>query len=129
MGCDIHLYMEKKTDNGWERVRYIHDLYFRSYWQFAQLGMTGRAYGTEPLFELKGLPQNLSEFVQRELDEYGGDGHSPSYLTLQEMGEKLASNKDAGPQIWEIFEEMQSLFKKHKLEDKKDFRLVYWFDN
>lgn len=41
--------------------------------------------GFIPISQPKGLPKNVSKEVKHESDEYGRDGHSHSYLTVQEL--------------------------------------------
>lgn len=43
--------------------------------------------GFMPISESKGVPMDASEFVQRKNEEWDGDGHSHSYLTVKELVE------------------------------------------
>ena len=132
MGCDIHLYVEKKKDGAWQPVTGINEQkckYYRdrikesegeaenvkqylaerlakeetashsflydgrNYALFSILANVrnhpewGRARkrGYEPICYPKGLPDDVSDFVYGEADEFGCDGHSHSYLTVSEL--------------------------------------------
>ena len=87
MGCDIHMYIEKKDkEKGqWEAVDYSDDIDVgRDYDLFCFLA--GVRCGEEPQhFERKGLPDDLSPEVREECEGWGSDGHSHSWLTLEEL--------------------------------------------
>ena len=114
MGCDIHLYVERKVDDKWitadkwtpdpyahegEESRLIVDYDDRFYGQrnydlFAMLAdvRNGRGFagcvtgaGFNPISTPKGPPDDISPEVKRESDEWGVDGHSHSWLTLAEL--------------------------------------------
>jgi hypothetical protein len=114
MGCDIHLYVEVKDENGvWKSA----DTWFEEDGQFStyETGMSfvnhafysGRSYdlfsilasvrngrgfagvetgaGFVPIAEPKGVPEDMSPEYQRVVGQWYGDGHSHSFLTVQEM--------------------------------------------
>lgn len=105
MGCDIHLYVERKLKNGdWAMVQNmdvpINDeslrpwgpngepqggcwrLSGRNYNLFANLAGV-RGFGPDP----KGLPGDLSPFVAEEYERWLGDAHSASWSTPLEFME------------------------------------------
>lgn len=112
MGCDIHLYTEQlKTVNNvtaWLNV----DLYEvdycangetgfdiceqyrgRSYDLFAALADV-RNYGhITPMSQPNGLPADCHATTRKQSEEYGIDGHSHSWCTLQELYDYQAANK------------------------------------
>ena len=99
MGCDIHLYKEKRVSNAWVtadkwepseydegriRVPYKDQFNVRNYNLFGFLARGVRrehVYG----FIQRGLPFDCSEQVNSEADYWGRDGHSHSYLGLNEL--------------------------------------------
>lgn len=115
MGCDIHIFAEVKKDNKWEKVGKIFNCpYFneneeengwnykftdspyrgRNYNLFAILAdvRNGRGFagvkigdGFNPISDPKGLPEDVSEEIKANSDEWGGDGHSHSYFSLLEL--------------------------------------------
>lgn len=115
MGTDIHLYTEvKKHINGkemwvncdlWEinpyyrygddeDKKYDRELSLvslfgdRNYQVFGILADV-RGTGNPIISEPKGLPNDVSDIVKEESDNWDSDGHSHSYLTLREMVEYL----------------------------------------
>lgn len=93
MGCDIHMHVEQKTNNHWEHVdSNAYD--GRNYNLFAILanvrngnGFAGikTGEGFNPIAMPKGLPSDVSAAVQSESDSWDCDGHSHSWLTLEEI--------------------------------------------
>lgn len=105
MGCDIHWYSETKRNGVWECDQADsfekdedpdyehHDMNNfpnrgRDYWLFGLLANVRSAptYGFDP----KGIPENLSHEVKTIFDEWDTDGHSHSYLTREELKNKLS---------------------------------------
>jgi hypothetical protein len=115
MGCDIHLYVEKKDETGkwisadkWtpdpcveedeEPRMWVHwdDRFYRNrnYDLFTILadvrnrrGFAGCVTGTgfNPISVPRGIPEDASPEVKRESDHWDGDGHSHSWLTIAEL--------------------------------------------
>ncbi len=112
MGCDIHLYVEVKTPEGWRsadkwskedygedgsRVDVDYDDRFyrdRNYDLFAILAdvRNGRGFagcdtgdGFKPIAAVRGLPQDVSPDVKASSDRWDCDGHSHSWLTVAEL--------------------------------------------
>lgn len=111
MGCDIHLFGERRVDGKWESVDewvtedfagYIYTsvkrdarLYDgRNYDLFAILANVRNGYGFAgvltgtgfiPISEPRGLPTDVSPEVKANSMDWGGDGHSHSWLTLREL--------------------------------------------
>lgn len=126
MGCDIHVFCEKRVfkyddvekKNGiwvsadkWTRndyqvlypeggerkweVNYKDSLYYnRNYDVFAMLADVRNGYGFagidtgdgfEPMFSPRGIPNDACEEIKSEVEIWDCDGHSHSYVTLQEI--------------------------------------------
>lgn len=108
MGCDIHMFVESKSKDGkyWFKAgKEFKDSYFdpkkpmsdyneittdepyqgRNYSLFALLADVRNDHDLTPLSEPKGLPKDVSEEIKEKAEEWGGDGHSHSYFTLQEL--------------------------------------------
>lgn len=114
MGCDIHLFVERREDDQWVsadtwepipeteqeyedgRVRRRTKVFYgeRRYDLFAILadvrngrGFAGRDFGyrLRPIAKPRGLPDDTSQEVRDEADRWGDDGHSHSWLTLAEL--------------------------------------------
>lgn len=159
MGADIHLWLERKLPNGkWvmhdrcgkisreaygiERpppeVDYFgghayHLVDRRNYRFFAALAGV-RGEGPEP----RGLPPDVSDYVQHEVDEYGSDGHSHSWMTAQEfmpifaehhLGSEYAVEVVGGRTTWEkLFERIFSTYL-YGPDGIGGYRFVFFFDN
>lgn len=99
MGCDIHLYIEKKKNGKWVPAQGFMDtgnydntpdvpypdkqLSDRDYLLFGFLA--GVRDTTNQHFKPKGFPKDASKEVKAVFNEWGDDGHTPSYLTLEEL--------------------------------------------
>ena len=102
MGCDIHSYAEKKVNGKWEKVGEVFPMdewdrnYYkkdfndspfdwRSYPMFGFLADVRNYSNSEYLSEAKGLPDDISKEVQEKADDWEGDGHSHSWLSVKEL--------------------------------------------
>jgi len=114
MGCDIHMYVEYKKDlpikgtkereekwiNGdyfkynpffktWEDEEEFSRLELhgsRNYQLFSTLaGVRDYSQKVVPVSEPKGVPDDACEYVKKESEQWGSDGHSHSWLTLKEL--------------------------------------------
>jgi hypothetical protein len=113
VGCDIHLYVERRVDGVWtscdtwtddkydegEVKRKVVE-YQNSFWcghnynLFAILANVRNGYGFagfptgegfQVISEPRGLPSDCCELIRTASDEYGVDGHSHSYHTLAQL--------------------------------------------
>ena len=99
MGCDITMYVERKGHDGkwhncdyfvqsisspgkYNRIPLFDD---RSYALFATLADVRNYGNTDYICKPKGFPDDASEYVRAEYEDYGIYDHSHSYLTLQEL--------------------------------------------
>lgn len=100
MGCDIHMFTEKKIGDRWETADFFHyapgifneieltRLEFmgdRNYRLFARLADIRNGYGVEPIDTPRGVPKDLSEYVQNWYDTEHGWTFGHSYLTLRDI--------------------------------------------
>lgn len=135
MGCDIHCWAEIKKEHGWHPVlgdafaglgKWYGDSPFecRDYTLFSYLADVRNSHGawTKPIDEPRGLPEDVSPYVQEQSDECGVDGHSHSYLSLREL-EACEYITDTYPQ------NLLELRKRLLIEGGSEIRIVFWFDN
>lgn len=169
MGADIHMFIEKRMPSGsWACVRNLNeslhsealgvltratvpkDFVFTAYWDlvsrnyelFARLAGV-RGEGPPP----KGLPDDVSEFVEAEYEGWGHDAHSVSWYSADEfvqiytrtdwaddedtpLNPYVARRLDSGTEM------SVALFLRDKAsvyvqdhESVDDYRFVFWFDN
>jgi hypothetical protein len=114
MGCDIHLYVEKRVNGAWEsadkwspneyyseeggnkeQVKYEDAFYNnRNYKLFSVLADVRNGYGfagiptgevITPICSPKELPKDCTDKVKLESEIWGCDGHSHSWLTVAEL--------------------------------------------
>jgi hypothetical protein len=110
MGCDIHFYVERKVNGLWVtadkwspnpyspdvmKVDYKDEFYSgRNYDLFSILANVRNGYGFAgittgagftPISNPKGVPPDCCSEYRKEVECWGNDGHSHSYLTLKEI--------------------------------------------
>lgn len=105
MGCDIHLFVEKKVNGKWEsadkwskdedgeergmelRTVDYDDKFYRgrNYELFAILADVRNDSEIVPIKKPRGVPKNISPEVKDEINKWKGDGHSHSYFTIAEL--------------------------------------------
>lgn len=144
MGADIHFYVEKKVDDTWQPVKGPNRWYGkwegerklalegwaysgRNYELFSLLADV-RNYGNriEPLAEPRGLPEDVSEMIEKISDDWEWDGHSYSYFYLSELEKEKDRFKEISPNI------IKETIPKLKILSQGDLdsvRVVFWFDN
>jgi len=103
MGCDIHVFVERKKNDKW--VHYTGKHFSLSAWEkeysktekcnapfdWRSYGMYGflagvRARDIKPIKDPAcKIPDDASEFVKKEYERWDGDGHSHSSLTAKEL--------------------------------------------
>lgn len=97
MGCDIHLFTEKKVNGKWADQNTDLEV-DRNYDLFSILADVRNYNNIVPISEPKGIPADADEPFKKESDRMDDDGHSHSYLTLQELLDYLpnVSDKQSG---------------------------------
>lgn len=123
MGCDIHIAIEKKIEGQWVMIDFLRYTEYthgkdRNYKRFAALAGV-RGDGPAPL----GVPKDVSLGTKFHIDIYGTDGHSHSYISMEEACKVFVETN------YEPVSHPTSYFFGLEDEDIKDCRLVYFFDN
>lgn len=86
MGCDIHSFGEYKDEQGkWRCIQGLEPFEWRSYTNFAFLAGVRNGQGLKPISEPRGLPEDCSDEVRASSDAWDGDGHTHSWLSMQEL--------------------------------------------
>lgn len=151
MGADIHMVLERKYNDKWVGVHafpYIDreiseaaaavlkaaNVYVpgwvsytargRNYELFAALAGV-RGDGPEPL----GVPEDASDLAAMEIEHWGGDGHSHSYMGLADAFPIFVAH--LYPQ--KVLDDDRYLLREKLFgvdyDDCSEHRLVFWFDN
>jgi hypothetical protein len=137
MGCDIHMNIEVKTENGWEL--YSKPKVDRNYRLFAKLANV-RNYDNEiiPISNPRGLPEDVSYLVKKSYERWDTDAHSASYITCEELDilQKWLKEFDLDLEhnILNTYCEGNSFLEINESSEGSpdwifDCRLVFWFDN
>ncbi|MEU9144968.1 hypothetical protein [Streptomyces sp. NPDC048349] len=88
MGTDIHGFVEcvYDVDEPWAAAIDMDLLYHgRDYDAFGCLFGVRNFAGFRPLAEGRGLPEDVSSAVRAEFEEWGSDGHSPTWISWAEL--------------------------------------------
>lgn len=117
MGCDIHLFTERKRSinneqkwvniDNWkvnpyyeennedgERKYNVNSAYrHRNYALFSILADVRNNGANKPIAEPKGLPEDVSDVVKAESEYWGVDGHSHSFFTMKELYDYYKKNQ------------------------------------
>ena len=143
MGCDIHIFLERKNNkNRWiDSMIYENSVYGEG---FKPLSDYGRDYtlfatlagvrGDNPIKYPKGIPEDCSPEYRKLCEDWGDDGHSHSYFTLREL-------LDAAPNYSEYRKQSLDGFILHlnniikmldiwvNKEEMEKYRVCFFFDN
>lgn len=137
MGCDIHMVLERKVNDKWIGVDTFKahggfgcEFSFpaaidRNYARFARLAGV-RGPGPMP----RGVPQDASDTSKLMIEDLGIDGHSHSWLPIEEAAQIFLETEyfgHDGPSDYIQRYPASQYF--GVSENLKDYRLVFWFDN
>lgn len=153
MGCDIHLFVERKEGIEWDKCEWIGCGFpipiNRNYSLFSILANV-RNNDKNPFYPIedpRGLPDDLSDELKNVIlkDRFcsKSDGHDHSWLTLKEiLGFDWDSKITSGEGIHdyqvatyaeccrEFVEKTIPMLKRLSYDDDySDVRVVFWFDN
>lgn len=96
MGCDIHVFVERKIDGEWQSLDkweqdddycYVENEIFsdRNYQFFPFLGDARNSDSIQPIAAHRGTPEVVSAPVKKYMDYYGCDLHSKSWISFREL--------------------------------------------
>jgi len=120
MGCDIHMYAEKKVKGVWEKVNiknpqcdgaYNDYVFFGRNYGFFSILAGVRNYANayiEPIDQPRGLPDDVSPEIKKISDDWGVDGHSHSWFMLRELKDFPWKDKKAPMQGVVTLEDFKS---------------------
>jgi hypothetical protein len=153
MGCDIHAFAERKnSENKWVLV--MGGVFSnRNYGVFGFLANTRNYSVVTPISLPKGLPDDISNPVQAVRNIWAGDGHSDSWLSIEELisfdydqefedrrvTKQIAPNYRDGGYTCEEETGIKTTFRNflgsdffQELDSLKECgaqRIIFWFDN
>jgi hypothetical protein len=86
MGCDIHVFGEKRGDNGaFQSVDIEGAFGNRSYSSFAFFAGVRNYSGVTPIAKPRGFPEDAATDTRQEFELWDSDAHNPSWLTIEEL--------------------------------------------
>jgi len=162
MGCDIHAHLEIKLvpkdfreqvkgalnqTSGW--YYYSPITIHRNYHLFALMADVRNNGSISPIADPKGMPEDASLITRMNKDGWGVDGHSHSWLGIDELvileeycrkhkikswgSYRIADDHDYEPflNVFLFGNYIQELktYPEHYPAELEDVRLVFWFDN
>ena len=147
MGCDIHSYAEKRVNGKWEELDFS-PFHWRQYGVFGFLAGVRNYSGVPVLAAPRGLPRDASDYVREESDSWNGDGHTHSWLSVEELSafdydaavedRRITVNNDGGctaepgggeMTTWREFLGPKFFDDLTRLKAEGAERIVFWFDN
>jgi hypothetical protein len=145
MGCDIIIRTEVKRNGKWTSGDFykktgkefqIIEIYDgRSYSLFTILADVRNYNGVmTPISKPRGIPEDASEEYKKLCESWVVDGHSHSYLTLQEMEEYFDKYRNVvNHSFISLVDRLRNRLKEHYPYDysdhTEDIRIVFFFDN
>ena len=137
MGCDIHMWLEKKNlyTKEWEdsniydkKGKRLDPYTGRDYNLFTYLADVRNSEEIKPITKRKGYPSDISEFTKKDLDKWEDDIHSITYYTLAELIEaSLKIQYDGLAYFTSCISAAASAF--YYDYRPEDFRAIIGFDN
>lgn len=153
MGCDIHIYTERRLPDGtWESLDSAEeiiedngDTYYdiahkisvsRNYTLFGLIAKGVRCEFDVSLEQKGGFPHDSSQLSIDEMHRWDSDGHSASWLTLEEIKDHLIKilllpDEPNLQYALEDYRTIKDKMEKCKLEgmSDSDIRILFFFDN
>lgn len=137
MGCDIHAYAERRSEDGERFYSIQHEDYKpfsdREYPTFAFLAGVRNYNNIQPICRPRGLPKDIDAYILDMYKIWGGDCHNMSWVLTKELVaydySRVYDIDGKGKQ--KLIELLGLPFRAeiHKLVSKKVDRVTFWFDN
>jgi hypothetical protein len=87
MGCDIHVYAERKINGKYWSAGVPECLGYMSYRLFGFLAGVRNYSAVEPISLPRGIPEDASPLVKGEHEGWSCDAHNASWLSIEELAE------------------------------------------
>lgn len=135
MGCDIHIYAEKKDDSGnWQSIPRFELFQDRNYVAFSFFAGVRNSSEIKPISKPRGIPEDASKTALKSFKKWGDDAHTPSWLSLEELmafnyDKKVFDTTDPRHGTYRDFLEADFFSDLEKMKEKGVERIVFWFDN
>ncbi len=129
MGCDIHMHTERLVEGQWTHVAagpYDGRNYDLS-WVLGEV--RGHEKTHQPIGSYRGIPEDASEKVRTEHEDWGGDAHSATWLSLAELQRWIELHPDQRDIDESSFWTKALDYLRTIDERPEHVRIVFWFDN
>lgn len=133
MATDIWIHVEHRSRN-----KYVYDFEADGERIYALFGALAGTRGTiDPIYDPRGLPDDVSPEVLEEYRLFEGDAHTPSWLTTIEFRKcldltiKVLSKKEDENNVKTWFQPYEKIYEymKYCESEGESSRIVFWFDN
>lgn len=135
MATDIWIHLEHRSR---KKNKYVYDFKADGERIYALFGALVGTRGTiDPIYDSRGLPDDVSPEVLEEYRLFEGDAHTPSWLTAIEFREcldltiKVLSKKEDENNVKTWLRPYEKIYEYMKYSDDEGepSRIVFWFDN
>lgn len=129
MGCDIHALIEWPGKG--PTLQVVAEINLpRDYDLFGLMADVRTRDDVTPLFQARGMPDDLSHEARYRYEKWGDDAHTPSWLSPGDLS-RVADAYRAHPRCWsdtvQVLDGIVALMR--ALGVAKPPRLLFWFDN
>jgi hypothetical protein len=153
MGCDIHMFVEKKDEAGKFQLLAINPYDHRQYGLFGWLAGVRNYSDVPPISAQRGFPEDASAKTSEQYEVWSGDAHSASWLSVSELAsfdyqqavEDRRVTRQVGTNSWdggctaEAGGGRQTTYAEflgdgwinfvREIQDAGADRIAFWFDN
>ncbi len=135
MATDIWIHIEHRSKH---TNKYVYDFEGDGERVYPLFGtLAGTRGSCEPIYDPRGLPEDISPEALKEYQSWEEDAHTPSWLTTVELRKCLDMTiKEYSKEydvedvkLWLKSYEKIYEYMKHKEDEGEESRIVFWFDN
>ena len=133
MATDIWIHIEHKSR---KTNKYVYDFEADGERIYALFGVLAGTRGScEPIYEPRGLPDDITPKTLKIYKEFGVDAHTPSWLTTKELRECLDQTikeyENGEEEIISWLKPYENIYEymKQSEDEGEPSRIVFWFDN
>jgi len=138
MGCDIHVYLERRWNGQWVGLTnpthhdHVTDRNYKRFSLLSDVRSLAEFKGPDP----KGLPDDVSPLCQMFHDDWGQDAHSASWETLQDFVRICLETEHDPEKVFLDPDDQRGKDPYHYYFglfideiNIENYRVVFWFDN
>ena len=135
MATDIWIHIEHRSKKS---GKYVYDFEADGERIYALFGaLAGTRGSIDPIYDPRGLPDEVSPEVLEEFRLFEGDAHTPSWLNTEEFRRcldvtiKTLSKKEDEKNVKTWLQAYEKIYEymKYSEDEGEPSRIVFWFDN